>query len=1249
LSGIVDEIDENGPGEETSKKPFEGWAYIPAQDEKSLDSEPAVSPLQEDVNTGGGSTSTFTFKNQDDAAMFNDARPPLDVQVEDSLQSDGPSPLDDSRGLTPPEKSTPLSEKRSHGPKSSLSALAKPFEFKPQVSGSFAKSTITPSQKPQGLGASRWAATLSPRDSSADLTASLSSPPADLYHYSKNDSDSAENAEEVVEVLEENTTDDEDPAQQARDDEAPTQVREDSPEVPGLSLRHRDETVPSFEEIDAVMRQFEVNPDLGIERNDTPIQSTPHADARLGAQFRSDAPSPSLSPASIREIRSLKSDVSYPPSFGLGIGVHNLNTGREDVSDWGDDLPAAEEAKLQLRSQFFDGHVNELVGGILEARLGPLERSLQIIQHSLNLMTAGPRPKSDRRSMSTDLKNSDADDEDDYDAFEGFASYREKSPMARRDGRRHDKIRAAVAEALAAYQPAPPPQPSIDANEFNAVLQEMRQLAQQTGSQATQNQLKTIVEDVISQHPRLRGSRVQQDHESAEMKLKPQIDGLETMLKISKEHAAEEARLRRQADVEITELKLRLRIAEEDAAQHRESSEEAQQTLAAFVEEKESYRQLESEIDALSMKNTALETTLQEYRVSSDEWREDIRAEREKNKELKQLLRDLQQQVEDQSHSRQGLRAKVERVQTQMIQAVEDLHAEQADWRQKEHSLQSKLSLLQNELDHERRRREKADQELDALDKEHKANLHVKTVLEQAQAEISRLNELVASVREENRLLDTRASQLDRELVHAVNNKDAELATATVKLQAELESTKTQLDSIRTDSEAQISRLQSRLDHAELDIEDQKAKHDALLSETIETHKEALREAHDRQESVLEDQHQVHEKKLNDLRDRHTRELHNSFDNRTRLEHHLNEKLALSEDKLKHLQTKVEDLEERLAITKSAARAAVEAATAKGVNLPTPASSVVASPPQRAASASMAFAKGSEVPEKISPQALRESIMVLQDQLQNREQKIEQLESELGAMDKEAPTKLKERDTEIGWLRELLGLRVDDLEDIITTVSQPEFDRDAVKDAAIRLRTNLQMEQQLRERAANSFPSMSSLANYAQSPRALPMAAAAAWGNWRRARDTSMGALSDLATTLGSQTPSRSTVGSPASFLSGIMTPPGSQSQKPARSSSGERPPPSMRPLAAAAPIRKSSGSAEARPLRAYNAQPRALSGGNKQPQPSRPRAESPHTPTQPGRPSLDLGADVDDDASLLDAKDAGPSPTQETGPEPAE
>lgn len=291
------------------------------------------------------------------------------------------------------------------------------------------------------------------------------------------------------------------------------------------------------------------------------------------------------------------------------------------------------------------------------------------------------------------------------------------------------------------------------------------------------------------------------------------------------------------------------------------------------------------------------------------------------------------------------------------------------------------------------------------------------------------------------------------------------------------------------------------------------------------------------------------------------------------------EKLTLSSDKIQHLEGKVTDLQERLEITSSAARAAAAAAAGKC------ASKSDIHPVTSSTAASMPIGREDGIPEKISPQALRESIMVLQDQLQNREQTIESLEAELAEVDRDAPKKMKERETEITWLRELLGLRIDDLEEIIDALSGVEFEREAVKDAVIRLRANLQMEQQEKERGLQSksgvLPSMASLSSIAQTPRALPMAAAAAWGNWRRARDTTHGSLSGPANT-HDQTPTRSSV-SPQSFLSGLLTPP--------RTSQRQVTPPLGNVPATMVPPHGRRSSSVARPLRAHSSQARSISG----------------------------------------------------------
>ena len=1025
------------------------------------------------------------------------------------------------------------------------------------------------------------------------------------------------------------------------------------------------EPMPTYEEIDEVMKQLENDPDLGVERlNTPPVRSSPAPTPQLRPfpNIRSDAPSPSPRRIQTGYVHQDSTPRNLQMSFGEPtpgpeFPVRRLN-GQNDVeiTDWNAEVSSPEAQKVQSRARFFDTHVVDLVGGIFDNRVGPMETTLKTIQHSLAVMAARPTSsRRERRSLSTDNKESDADDEDDEEGHDVIMRYQTRSPVSRKD-QRPDKIKVAVQEALATHNTQSMEAKSSALSALPDMLAEMTRLAQQLTPENRQAELKAVVEDVIATHPRLRGHRVQQSHDLStnEEKNKLQISGLESMLKIANERADQEARSRRDAEDDLADALRQLKYAEEEAAHHRESSEEAERTLLVYHKEKESLANLEETVSGLSLKNAALETTLEEYRLSSDQWREDIRDERIKTKELRHTVHSLKRHLDDNVESKQALRGKIERLQENLAVVVKDIASDQALSRKQELDLVTRNEHLQSNLDHEIRRREKCEFELDERDKEHKQNVQFRDRYTHLQSENSRLEQALAALRQECKEVGDVAFHAQRELQGARESIERQVRQATSGLEADLKRANSQASIIRADLEAQMARLQDSLEHSEIDASNAKAKYDAMLEEALEANGRNLQQAIEEKEAALQGQQNAHEKKLNDLRERHTRALHNSSDDRHRLEHHLNEKLALSEDKVQHLESKVTDLQERLEITKSAARAAVEAATSKCINLPTPAPSVVASPPH-STTASMPLVKGSDIPEKISPQALRESIMVLQDQLQNREQKIEQLDAELAQIDKEAPAKIQDRDTEITWLRELLGVRIDDLEEIIKTLSQKDYDREAVRDAAIRLRANLQMEQQEKERVASSgsnmFSSITSLSNLTQSPRTLPMAAAAAWGNWRKTRDSSFGALTDL-TNLGNQTPSRSTFGgSPQSFLAGLVTPPSTNQRQVIPTMENTTAPPTMIPLGARS--RKMSG--EARPLRAYNAQVRSLTARQMEKQPistarssSQQRSvhsEPPSTPPLMRMGSYDGDADVrsisgdlDTDASPISEKENMPS-----------
>lgn len=478
MSEIVDEAaSEKSPVEKVKEKPVDGWAYIPA--EPDTVAAETSSPTAEPSTEMPSITSPFEFRNEEEAVQFSLARPRSfsESEIEPETQEDENM---DSEPVSAALSSPLKQSASSHNSKFSLSALAQPFVLEssklPQTQKSPQEQMSTPPKprKVTGLGASRWAATPSPSPSPPPVhSARLSSPP--IYPDTlpspiqqppaiKTEYESEPSNVKVSGSLDDSVgstisvRDEISRPEDSRSVQSHDFALEQAPEHPRPRSDAGEDPVPSFEEIDAVMQHLDRNPELGVEREDSPVQSTPLVDMRLGANFRSDAPSPS--PRRRSDQPEISNDAASAAAFGLGIGIHRLSTGKEEVSDWNDALSSIEEDKLQSRAQFFDGHVNDLVDGVLENRLGPLERTLQTIQHSIALMATRPRSKGEPRSLSTDAKESDADDEDDYDAFEGFSQYRSRSPEAKRDNRRNSRIRAAVAEGMAAYKDSVVPQKS---------------------------------------------------------------------------------------------------------------------------------------------------------------------------------------------------------------------------------------------------------------------------------------------------------------------------------------------------------------------------------------------------------------------------------------------------------------------------------------------------------------------------------------------------------------------------------------------------------------------------------------------------------------------------------------------------------------------------------------------------------------------------------------------------------------------
>ena len=943
----------------------------------------------------------------------------------------------------------------------------------------------------------------------------------------------------------------------------------------------------SFNEIDAVMKHLnDEDSDLGVERNVSPEQaSIPRTRESPGshqllhaAHLRSDAPSPSpnrlqepyqyLPPTESESADTADRDLvarnarfspSYRPSRS---DAHRLNSpGSPSISDWDDAVSSSEEQKFQTRSSFFDDRVHKVMGDIVKRHLHPLEERLEVvIKDNLAALTDRPSSRRPRRTLSEDAQQSDADDEDDE---ENVSQPRLKSPA--RD-RSHDRLKASI-QAIAATQ-----EQLVSSSELAEVITAVNEL--KTSLQQAPKlpgDIKTVIEDAIGRQMRGRSGPITSSHQSATAeKSQLQIDGLESMLKIAESRAEDELKARRATEDALADSQRLLRGALQEAAEQRESAEETERSLANFHEERhETLRRaamlegtqesLERSAMELSEKNAALESTLEEYRLSSTQWRQEIEDAKAENSGLMKTIHTLKVEIEDSMNGRDTLRGRFERLQEDMTRLSSDIARDQAMWRNKEEEHNGKVHLLSARLDAESRTRERLEVENARLEVQEKEAMKARFLVEHTQKANEELERLVSQSRADHIMQEQIAARLDRELQDANQSAKMEVRSTQTVMEAEIDAARSETKIVRAELESVISRLRSECDDAIANARETKARHDLMLEEASASRQLALREAAEARDAALQEHYRFHERTVGDLRSQHERAIHNTMEDKARSEELLIQRVALADEKVAHYTDRVAHLEERLEISKLAAHAAVQAAQMQKSSSTPPASR-----------ASLPLAKGTDIPEKISPQALRESIMVLQEQLQERESRIEQLEWNLSEVDTNAPEKVRNQEMEITWLRELLGVRIDDLKEIISNLSQPTYNRDAIRDAVIRLKTNLEMEQQEKERAmagGPTFPALSSITNLATSPRALPLAAAAAWGNWRKTRETPFTSLSAMANGSVESTPSRS-LPSAQSFLSGLMTPP---------STNLWQTPPTQNPVASSRPV------SSRRPLRPYS------------------------------------------------------------------
>lgn len=1001
------------------------------------------------------------------------------------------------------------------------------------------------------------------------------------------------------------------------DSELSRAVRKVSANRPRLNEPESDQGgTPTFQEIDAVMAQLnKSDPDLSIQPTQALEESIeqPSDDAQNSKLSELEeeiqvSPSNKVSSEWLRGQRGPRASQSP---------VHRLNL-RNDapVSDWDDVLASDEENKFFPQAQFFDTRVKSLIEGVLQQHLSPLQNSLKEMDSSVRGMSTKETPKQRSSTTTHDKTSSDADDEDNTED----APKQSRSRSLKSD-KKMDMIKSIVLEAMAAASKSESSSENVSPASIRSLI--LDALASAPKNDAPEHlsaeAVRSIVTDAIastapkseSKTDRLDSTAVKSIVEDALASIHGKFNSvpdpldrdairsimLDVMASASSkelqgpeqlnmeavktifhealatsrsneslERLEDEKELRNNAERRGKDLERMLALSEREIALFREAGEAADDEKAKLREERNASqarisdlerieRELRTKISGLASEVNALEGTLKEYRTSSTKWRQEIESARVARDSLQHNLDRTKKEAEEHSEVRLNLRAQLDKLQDNLENVSNNLVTERRVWQRKDEEQGKETAILSTRLEEELHRRQRLQEDLDHMARHERNAIKANVTLEETRNANARLTAEVTKLAQELKNTEQDSKLHEREAIDTKDIARAEIQRTKTLLEAEIDVANRKAESIRVDLETRLDMAQGELMRSRLNATSSQEEFKRAMDDVNASRSTALREASDANNATLGNERQRFEKLINDLTKQHDTALRNSHDDKQRAESTLQGSVALSNQKIIHLEDVIRHLQDRVTIAQSAAQAAAQAAAQQQHQVAKAAPAPRERPPQPA--------------EKVSPQALRESIVVLQEQLQERESRIEQLEADNARFtEDDAPAKLKERDNEVGWLRELLGLRVDDISELVNLLAVDNYDRAAARNAAIRIRANLQMEQQEKERGGSSgmrmsgptapLPSISDIQNFA-SPKAAQLAAA--WGNWRRGRDVSS-SLSTLrenihgfsaANAAESPTPSKrpaaadavsSSTNAAQNFLSGLMTPPASNARR---------------------------------------------------------------------------------------------------------
>ncbi|KAF3935830.1 hypothetical protein ABW19_dt0208552 [Dactylella cylindrospora] len=879
-----------------------------------------------------------------------------------------------------------------------------------------------------------------------------------------------------------------------------------------------------------------------------PEYISPSEKAKLALQAerkieRSGAPSPS-------PIKVATTILQTPQERG----IPTIDTLEPD-SDWDSLLPEndTQESKLKSRAPFFDTQVESVVGTIMEKRLDPLEKSLTAIHTVLQDFTPLRKRLIRRQSIL-----SDADDEDDDE--EGIA----RSPTKKKEDKKLERIRTAVMDALISRDLAtikPEPQPTTSMDEIKAMMAGFLEAQKEKDSREAERSIKKEEED---------------DSAATIEMLQLRISALEKSLEDTRKVHEEEVSVKRTLQDTIFDLERRLKASHEKEVEHKERADENERKLREAEEKRNravtqaqmrtallegAHASLQKSVGDLTVQKATLEGQLTEAKHRADRILSDMEAAVNEASELRRSIPILEASLEESRRLHDGSNSRLEDLQEKVIKAAAEIENKQARWRERNEAQKNRIQTLENRLETEVRMRESMDKEMRRLEAEEKAAIryrieldHVVKMKDKLEIEMARLQteerEAIRlriesdQVRIHSQKMEALADRLrmeviekERQVIAEREAKNQEILRLTMGLQGQVETARVESETVRATLEAEMSKIMMEAETAKerlkmLHDEAIDAK-DAFIREMKTSHDVAMQQETNIYTAKMEQQHQQYELTIESLKEQHDRSLGNALEDSERETSFLKEQMEVLQGQQSLYVEKIELLENQLGIAKQAAQAAAQAAqTAK---VPTVENKAVPS-----------------AIEKPSTQALRESIAVLQDQLQAREATIEKLEEQL-ANPGNTPA-AKEVEHENVFLRELLSVRIGELDEIVRQLTKPQFDKVAVRNAAIRLKANLEMEQQERERNAaltastEQAPASTVGSLYGIANRGL----SGALGGLRKGKaryddpgyvsiasqQRSSSAMSREISDQGSvqQTPSRPT--SRQNFLTGLLTPP---------------------------------------------------------------------------------------------------------------